>query len=154
MSEHSVELVWERGDQPFVDMKYSRRHRIRLDGGPEIIGSSSPGEVPLPMSDPQGIDPEEAFVAALSSCHMLWFLALAGKQGYRVDRYEDRPSGVLGRNPEGRKAVTLVTLRPKVDFSGAQIPDEAAFSALHHDAHSLCYIANSVHSEVRVEPRR
>ncbi|MGC4029118.1 MAG: OsmC family protein [Steroidobacteraceae bacterium] len=154
MSDYSMELVWERGEQPFVDMRYSRRHRIRLDGGLEITGSSSPGEVPEPMSDPAAIDPEEAFISALSSCHMLWFLALAGKQGYRVDRYIDRPSGLLARGADGRKSVTVVTLRPQVKFSGERVPDEVAFKALHHDAHSLCYIANSVKSEVRVEPQR
>ncbi len=154
MSEHAVELVWERGEQAFVDMRYSRRHRIRLDGGLEITGSSSPDEVPAPMSDPAAMDPEEAFVVALSSCHMLWFLALAGKQGYRVDRYVDRPLGTLARADDGRKAMTVVTLRPKVDFSGERIPDQVAFDALHHDAHNLCYIANSVKTEVRVEPQR
>lgn len=154
MSDHLLELVWERGGQPFVDMRYSRRHRIHLDGGLDIPGSSSTTEVPAPMSDPMAIDPEEAFVSALSSCHMLWFLALAGKQGYRVDRYVDVPMGKLARNAEGRKAIVEVVLRPKVEFSGDHIPDEVAFEALHHDAHKLCYIANSVKTDVRVEPRR
>lgn len=154
MSDHLLELVWERGEQAFVDMKYRRRHRILFDGGLEVAGSSSPAEVPAPMSDAMAMDPEEAFISALASCHMLWFLALAGKQGYRVDRYVDQPSGKLARNAEGRKAMVEVVLRPKVEFSGDLIPDEVAFEALHHDAHKLCYIANSVKTDVRVVPRR
>lgn len=152
MSIHSAGLVWERGDQPFLDMRYSRRHLLRFDGGAEVAASSSPDSVPLPFSDAAAVDPEEAFVAALSSCHMLWFLALACKRGFRVDRYVDDAVGELARNAGGRMAMAVVTLRPKVDFSGEKQPDAAQLSDLHHAAHEACYIANSVKTEVRVEP--
>jgi len=132
MSTYSAQLVWERGDQEFLNNKYSRRHLLRFDGGAEVPGSSSPAVVPVPGSDPAGVDPEEAFVASLSSCHMLWFLFVAARQGFVIDRYEDNPTGLLERNAERRFAMSVVTLR--------------------HKAHEECYIANSVKTEVRVEP--
>jgi organic hydroperoxide reductase OsmC/OhrA len=152
MSTYTAELLWERGAEDFAANRYSRRHQIRFDGGAQIVGSSSPHVVPVPLSDPAGIDPEEAFVASLSSCHMLWFLAIAAKRGFVVDRYEDAASGVLERNAERRFAMTVVTLRPRVCFSGDQQPSGEQLTALHHKAHEECYIANSVKTEVRVEP--
>jgi organic hydroperoxide reductase OsmC/OhrA len=152
MSTYTTELLWERGEQDFAGNRYSRRHRIRFDGGFEMPGSSSPHVVPLPLSDAAAVDPEEAFVAALSSCHMLWFLSIAAKRGFCVDRYEDSASGELARNAERRFAMTLVTLRPRVAFSGAKLPTRAELDELHHKAHAECYIANSVKTEVRVEP--
>jgi organic hydroperoxide reductase OsmC/OhrA len=153
MSTYSAELLWERGDQDFLNNRYSRRHLIRFDGGAEIAGSSSPHVVPPPASDVSAVDPEEAFVASLSSCHMLWFLSLAAKGGFIVDRYADSPLGVLERNAERRFAMTLVTLRPQVQFSGDKHPTTDELTRLHHQAHEACYIANSVKTEVRVEPR-
>lgn len=152
MSTYTAELLWERGGQDFAGNRYSRRHRIRFDGGAEVVGSSSPAVVPVPLSDPTGVDPEEAFVASLSGCHMLWFLAIAAKRGFIVDRYEDAASGVLERNAERRFAMTRVTLRPKVLFSGARLPTGEELAELHHRAHEECYIANSVKTEVVVEP--
>jgi organic hydroperoxide reductase OsmC/OhrA len=152
MSTYTAELVWERGAQDFSSNKYSRRHLLRFDGGTEVPGSSSPSVVPLPMSDPAGVDPEEAFVASLSACHMLWFLAIAAKRGFTVDRYEDSAVGVLERNAERRFAMTTVTLRPRIAFSGAKLPTPEELEQLHHKAHEECYIANSVKTEVRVEP--
>lgn len=152
MSKHTAQLIWERGDEPFLDMRYSRRHELRFDGGAVVAASSAPTSVPVPFSDATAVDPEEAFVAALSSCHMLWFLALACKQGYRVDRYQDDAEGELGVDQQRRKAITLVRLRPRVEFSGERRPDASQLEALHHAAHEACYIANSVKSEVRVEP--
>lgn len=153
MSEHHAEVLWERADEDdFVANRYSRRHRLRFDGGAEVAGSSSPHSVPLPWSDPAAVDPEEAFVASLSSCHMLWFLALAAKAGYGVDRYRDAASGVLARDAAGRMSMTVVTLRPEVVFSGAAQPDAAATLRLHEAAHDACFIANSVRTEVRCEP--
>lgn len=152
MSTHVARLLWERGEQAFVDARYSRRHELRFDGGAVIAASSAPTSVPLPFSDASAVDPEEAFVAALSSCHMLWFLALACKRGFCIDRYEDDAEGELGTNPEGRRAMTRVTLRPRVVFSGARMPDASGLAALHHEAHEACYIANSVRTEVVVEP--
>jgi organic hydroperoxide reductase OsmC/OhrA len=152
MSIYTAELLWERGGQDFLGNKYSRRHLIRFDGGAELAGSSSPHVVPVPASDPAAVDPEEAFVASLSSCHMLWFLAIAAKRGFVVDRYQDSASGLLERNAERRFAMTVVTLRPAVTFSGAKLPTPEELEQLHHKAHEECYIANSVKTEVRVEP--
>lgn len=152
MSSYTVEIVWERGEQAFLDNRYSRRHRIRFDGGAEMLGSSSPSVVPVPGSDPAGVDPEEAFVAALSGCHMLWFLAIAAKRGFVVDRYVDSPVGVMERNAERRFAMTRVTLRPRVAFSGQQLPSPEDLGALHHKAHEECYIANSVKTLIVIEP--
>ncbi len=105
------------------------------------------------MSDPRAVDPEEAFVASLSSCHMLWFLSLAAKRGFVVDSYADDAVGMMAQNAGGKLAMTEVTLRPLVIFSGARQPDRAALDALHHAAHEQCFIANSVHTVVKVEPR-
>jgi organic hydroperoxide reductase OsmC/OhrA len=152
MSSYTADLIWERGEQDFAGNRYSRRHLWRFDGGAEVVGSSSPSVVPPPGSDPGGVDPEEAFVASLASCHMLWFLAIAAKRGFTIDRYEDAASGVLERNAERRFAMTRVTLRPKVTFAGNKLPTPEELDALHHKAHEECYIANSVKTEVVVEP--
>lgn len=152
MSEYTAEVVWQRDDQPFLDHRYSRRHRIRFDGGAEVPGSSSPHVVPLPYSDPAAVDPEEAFVASLASCHMLWFLGLAAKRGFRIDRYADAAVGVMATNEAGKLAMTRVTLRPSVQFSGDALPTREDIHALHHAAHDACFIASSVKSEVRCEP--
>ncbi|MDD5037404.1 MAG: OsmC family protein [Methylococcaceae bacterium] len=152
MAQHKVEILWERGEQDFLDGHYSRRHRLRFDGGIEVPGSASPHIVPVPLSDPAAVDPEEAFVASLSSCHMLWFLAIAAERGYRIDRYCDEAVGVLKKNAEGRLAMTQVTLRPRVDFSGDLRPDREEIERMHHEAHEECFIANSVRTEVFCEP--
>ncbi|MBU6258173.1 MAG: OsmC family protein [Burkholderiales bacterium] len=150
---HHAWIDWQRdAAEPFVDQRYSRVHRLRFDGGVEWTGSASPHVVPLPYSSAAAVDPEEMFVASLSSCHMLWFLALAAAQGCRVERYEDAALGTMARNAEGRMAMDLVVLRPRVVFGGAHRPDEAAVRALHHRAHEECFIANSVRTEVRCEP--
>lgn len=152
MSEHLATVEWSRGDQAFGDNRYSRAHDWRFDGGAVVPASSAPSSVPVPMSDPAGVDPEEALVAALSSCHMLFFLAYAGKAGFTVDRYRDEAVGLLGKDERGKVSMTTITLRPAVTFSGETRPDAAALDALHHRAHEACYIANSVRSEVRIEP--
>jgi organic hydroperoxide reductase OsmC/OhrA len=152
MSTHQATILWQReAGAAFIDNRYSRAHAWRFDGGAEVRASSSPAVVPLPLSDPAGVDPEEAFVASLSSCHLLWFLSLAAADGWCVDAYEDAASGLLGRDTAGRLAMTLVTLRPRVRFAGAQ-PSPAQVEALHHRAHEACFIASSVRSEVRCEP--
>ena len=152
MAQYTAEVSWQRGSQDFLDNRYSRQHVIQFDGGVEVPGSSSPHVVPVPLSDPAAVDPEELFVASLASCHMLWFLSLAAKQGFRVDRYRDSPVGAMGRNAEGRTAFTLVTLRPEVRFSGQPTPTTDQVLHLHHQAHELCFIASSVTTEVRCEP--
>jgi organic hydroperoxide reductase OsmC/OhrA len=151
MAEYTTELIWARGDQAFKDNKYSRRHLLRFDGGVEVPGSSSPHVVPLPYSDAAAIDPEEAFVSSLSSCHMLWFLSIALKHKYVVDRYYDKASGLMQKNPAGKMAITRVTLRPQVAFSGAK-PSSEELAQMHHEAHEECFIANSVRTEVVCEP--
>ncbi len=152
MAEYTAHVEWTRGDASFTDQRYSRRHLVHFDGGVTMPASASPHVVPVPMSDPSAVDPEEAFVASLSSCHMLWFLAIAAKRRFVVDRYEDRALGVMGKNAEGRQAMTVVTLRPAVTFSGERVPTRAELDALHELAHHECYIANSVRTEVRCEP--
>ncbi len=152
MSEYSAQVIWERHDQPFLDNRYSRKHMIRFDGGVELPASSSVHSVPPPLSDPAAVDPEELFVAAISNCHMLWFLSIAAQRGFRADRYLDNASGVLEKDSSGKMVMTTVTLRPEVAFSGAQLPGRSEVEQMHHQAHEACYIANSVRSEVRCEP--
>ena len=154
MSTYSAKISWLRNGQAFTDNRYSRGHAWSFDGGIEVPASSSPLVVPLPMSVTAAVDPEEAFVAALSSCHMLWFLSIAAKRGHVVESYVDDATGVMAKNDAGQLAMTLVTLRPQVVFSGAKLPDDAALDALHHAAHEQCFIAHSVRSEVRIEARR
>lgn len=152
MAQYTADIVWQREGQDFLDNRYSRKHLLRFDGGVEVAGSSSPHVVPLPMSDAAAIDPEEAFVASLASCHMLWFLSIAAKQRFCVDRYQDSAVGVMAKNELGKLAMTVVTLRPAVSFSGEHQPTRAQIDAMHHEAHEACYIANSVKTEVRCEP--
>jgi organic hydroperoxide reductase OsmC/OhrA len=151
--EYHALIHWTRGDAKFTDSRYSRAHSWRFDGGIEVPASSSPQVVRPPYSVAEAVDPEEAFVAALSSCHMLWFLDLAARAGWRVDDYLDDAAGVMGKNAAGRTAMLSVTLRPAVRFGGERLPDEATITALHHRAHEECFIASSVRTEVRVEPR-
>ena len=152
MTHYTAETLWLRNDGDFLGNRYSRRHLLRFDGGLEVPGSSSPHVVPLPMSDASALDPEEAFVSSLSSCHMLWFLSIAGKRKFCVDRYFDTASGVMEKNADGKMAMTVVTLRPDVVFSGERQPGRVELAQLHHDAHEACFIANSVKTEVRCEP--
>ena len=152
MSTYSALITWQRGQQAFSDHCYSRRHAWQFDGGVVVPASSSPLVVPLPMSDASAVDPEEAFVASLSSCHLLWFLDIAARAGWVVDAYRDEASGLLARNGAGQLAMTQVTLRPQVRFAGERQPDEAEVRRLHHAAHHACFIANSVKSDVRCEP--
>lgn len=152
MPAYTAEILWSRGDAAFVDRRYSRRHLLRFDGGIEVAGSSSPHVVPLPYSAADAVDPEEAFVASLASCHMLWFLSLAAERGFVVDRYRDRAEGTMAKNAAGKLMMARVTLRPDVRFAGARRPDAAEVAALHRLAHEECFIANSVKTEVYCEP--
>lgn len=151
MAHYTAQISWQRGAQDFLGNRYSRRHAMRFDGGAEVPGSSSPHVVPLPMSDPAGVDPEEMFVASLSTCHMLWFLSIAARQGFIVDSYDDAATGVMARQA-GKMAMTVVTLHPQVRFSGEKLPTRQQLDELHHEAHMECFIANSVKTEVRCEP--
>lgn len=152
MTEHEAAICWKRGSQRFTDKRYSRAHVWRFDGGATVAASSSPHVVPLPLSNAGAVDPEEAFVASLSSCHMLCFLFEAAQYGFCVDAYTDNAVGVLEKDQSGRLAITRITLRPAVLFSGAPVPTEAEVHALHHEAHAQCFLANSVKTEVRCEP--
>lgn len=152
MSEYTATIAWERGEHAFTDKRYSRAHTWTFDGGVQVPASSSPHTVPLPHSSASAVDPEEAFVASLSSCHMLWFLAIAAQEGFCVDSYADEAVGLMDKDASGRVAITRVTLRPQTRFSGERLPSEAELRDMHHKAHEECFIANSVKSEVRCEP--
>ncbi len=153
MSTYPAVIRWNRDGQIFTDRRYSRAHIWKFDGGTEVPASSSPHVVPLPMSAAAAVDPEEAFVASLSSCHMLWFLDRAARQGHVVDRYTDDAEGVMAKNAAGNLAMVRVTLRPLVIFGGPNPPDRAVLDTLHETAHEMCFIANSVRSEVVIEPQ-
>jgi organic hydroperoxide reductase OsmC/OhrA len=152
MAHHTAEISWLRGTQDFVGNRYRRKHLLRFDGGIEIAGSSSSHVVPLPMSDACAVDPEEMFVASIASCHMLWFLSIAAKYNFCVDRYDDKPVGIMQRNKDGKMAMTKVTLKPSVQFSGTEIPSYDQLNKMHHEAHAECFIANSVTTDVCCEP--
>lgn len=152
MAQYTADVLWLRGEQDFSNNRYSRRHLLRFDGGIEVPGSSSPFVVPVPMSDASAVDPEEAFISSVSSCHMLWFLFIAGKNKYCVDRYFDSATGVMEKNAKGKMAVSLITLRPDVQFSGDSLPTPEEITRMHHEAHEECFIANSIKTEVHCEP--
>ncbi|MEM8962719.1 MAG: OsmC family protein [Acidobacteriota bacterium] len=154
MGDYTATVAWQRDGQTFTDNAYSRGHQWRFDGGTVIEASSSPHIVPLPHSVAANVDPEEAFVASLSSCHMLFFLAIAAKRRFVIDSYEDEAIGIMARDVDGNQAMTLVTLRPKAIFSGDRQPTDEQIEMMHHQAHRQCFIANSVKTEVRTEPRR
>jgi len=150
--EYKATVSWKRPDgEAFTDLKFSRGHQWSFDGGVTVPGSSSPLSVKVPYSRADAVDPEEALVAALSSCHMLTFLYFAAKGGYVVDSYEDDAVGVMTKNERGKLFVSKTTLRPRIAFSGAKQPSAAELDQLHHHAHEECYIANSVLTEVVIE---
>ena len=151
MSTYIATIRWSRsGDGDFAKGQYSRAHEWAFDGGAVVPASPSPHIVPAPWSDTAGVDPEEAFVASLSSCHMLFFVDFARRDGLVIDSYVDEAGGVLEKGADGRMAMTRVTLRPRIEWGG-EGPDEAALAELHHKAHEACFIANSVTTEVVVE---
>lgn len=147
MSEHKVSLTWKRGDAPFDYQKYPRDHTWKFDGGHEMTASAAPAY----LGNPKNVDPEEAFVASLSSCHMLTFLAIACKQKFVMDEYVDEAVGHMEKNAEGKMAITKVTLKPKITFSGDKKPTAEELDKMHHAAHENCFIANSVKTEITVE---
>lgn len=150
---YTVKVKWETGpNDVFAENKYSRGHKWIFDGGVEVPGSSSPHVVPLPYSVEAAVDPEEAFVASLSSCHMLWFLSIAAERKLTVESYEDNAEGVLGKDSDGKLAMTRVTLKPAVLFGGDNPPLPDEIKAIHHKAHEKCFIANSVKTVVTTEP--
>jgi organic hydroperoxide reductase OsmC/OhrA len=151
VSEYEAVVRWAAADNvAFLSRRYSRAHSWTFDGGAEVAASASPQVVPQPLSDPAGVDPEEALVAALASCHMLFFLDLASRNGLDVRSYVDRATGRMGKRPDGREAMVEAVLRPEVELAAPMGSDRVA--GLHERAHALCYIANSVNFPVRVEP--
>src|SRR6185295_10652362 len=152
MAEYKATILWNRGGARFTDNLYSRGHVWQFDGGVEVPASSSPHVVKTPLSVAAAVDPEEAFVAALSSCHMLWFLSIAAKRGFLVESYRDEALGVMGKNAAGKLAMTHVTLRPAVLFGGQNHPRPDEVDAMHNESHEQCFIASSVKTDVRCEP--
>jgi len=153
MSTHAATVLWTRHpDEGFVDNKYSRAHRWSFDGGAVVEASSAPTVVPPPLSRPEAVDPEEAFVASLSSCHMLFFLYHAARFGAVVDRYEDAAVGETAKTDRGKLWIARVVLRPQITWGPGPVPGPADLEALHQRAHDDCYIANSVKTEVVVTP--
>jgi organic hydroperoxide reductase OsmC/OhrA len=149
--EYRATIRWTRGEgEGFSDNRYSRGHMWSFDGGIEVQGSASPSVVPLPLSREDAVDPEEAFVAAVSSCHMLTFLSIAAKKRFTVDRYEDKALGVMTKNGNGKLFVSKVTLDPMIEFSGDKLPTPEQIADMHHLAHKECFIANSVLTEIVV----
>jgi organic hydroperoxide reductase OsmC/OhrA len=151
MSIYIATIHWSRsGDGNFAKGQYSRAHEWVFDGGVTVPASASPHVVPAPWSDPVGVDPEEAFIASLASCHMLFFVDFARRDGLVIDSYTDQAEGVLEKRSDGKMAMTRVTLRPRIEWRGAS-PDATAIGDLHHRAHEACFIANSVNTEVTIE---
>ena len=151
MATYEATVKWYRGpDEAFTQQRYSRRHHWLFDGGVEVPASSSPHSVRVPFSDPAAVDPEEALVAALSSCHMLFFLSFAARRGFSVVSYTDSAIGEMAREPDGKEWLKHVTLRPHAVFDGGKRPTEADVGELHHVSHEACYIANSVKSEILI----
>src|SRR5437588_4659633 len=149
MSEHKITLTWKRGDKPFEYQKYSRDHIWKFDGGDVMQASAAPAY----LGNPKYVDPEEAFVASLSSCHMLTFLAVTCKKKFVLDEYVDEAVGHMEKNAEGKLAITRVVLRQKTKFSGDKQTTRQELDEMNHTAHDQCFIANSVKTEVTVEPQ-
>jgi organic hydroperoxide reductase OsmC/OhrA len=152
MSTYTAAIRWMRDPSTdFLKGQYSRAHEWAFDGGHVMKASASPHIVPAPWSDPAGVDPEEAFIASLSSCHMLFFIDFARRAGFVVDSYVDESEGILDKRADGKMAMTRVTLRPRAEFSGANPPTDEELAELHHRAHEACFIANSVTTEVTID---
>ncbi len=149
MSDYFAKVIWQRAsEENYVDNQYSRGHQWEFDGGLTVPASASPHIVPLPYSVAENIDPEEAFVASISSCHMLFFLSIAAKRRYVVDSYNDHAKGIMEPNSEGKILMSKVILNPKVEFSGDRQPTDAQLEKMHHQSHEQCFIANSVKTEI------
>lgn len=151
IQDYTATVAWERDGAVFTDNRYSRAHYWEFDGGVRVPASASPHSVPLPLSVAAAVDPEEAFIAAAASCHMLWFLSIAAERGHLVEAYRDEAWARVGRSAAGGATITDVYLRPRVRFAPGSDPGAAGLAELHHAAHSRCLIANSIRSEVHIE---
>jgi organic hydroperoxide reductase OsmC/OhrA len=150
MSEYKAIIRWKNSGPDFLKGRFSRDHTWTFDGGVVVPASASPSVVPPPLSNPANVDPEEAFVAAVSSCHMLTFVYLAGKAQFQVESYDDEAVGVMTKNEKGVPWVSAITLHPKIIYGGAKHPTPAEAEALHHKAHEYCYVAASIKTQVTV----
>ena len=150
MSIYTANVIWKRGKQVFTDNKYSRAHTWVFDGGCEVPASPSPHIVPLPYSVEENVDPEEAFIASLSSCHMLFFLSIAAKKKLLIDSYDDNAKGILEENSQGQLVMIKIILDPKIIFS-KNAPSKEEIQKIHHLAHQQCFLANSVKTEITVK---
>jgi organic hydroperoxide reductase OsmC/OhrA len=150
MSEHRATIAWKRTGQDFSKGQYSREHTWTFDGGVSVAASPSPSIIPRPWSNPAGVDPEEAFVASIASCHMLTFLFAAQRKGFQIESYEDEAVGVLTKNERGVPWVSAVTLRPRIVYGADRQPTAEDVARMHHTAHENCFIANSVKTEITV----
>jgi organic hydroperoxide reductase OsmC/OhrA len=153
MSLYRARVSWVNAGPDFLANQYSRVHQWQFEGGQTIDATAAPAIVPAPWSEAANVDPEQAFVASLSSCHMLFFLHFAARQGYRIESYEDEAEGLMEKNAGGRMAITRVVLRPRVTFTGHKKLDTGAAEALHEAAHKHCFIANSVTTVISIESR-
>lgn len=153
MSSHTATIRWQRTSDEFLKGRYSREHTWTFDGGVTVPASPSPYNVPKPWSNEANVDPEEAYVASISSCHMLTFLYYAYREGFQVDSYDDEAVGTMTKNDKGMPWVSSVKLQPRIAYSGAKLPTAADEEHLHHLAHENCFIANSVKTEISVVPR-
>ncbi len=150
---HHAKIVWnKKSNESFTNGKYSRAHKWYFDEGTEIIASSSPKVVPIPMSDKSAVDPEEALIASLSSCHMLFFLSIASLKKYNVELYEDNVEGIMGKNENGKIAMLEISLKPKTVFIGTNIPSSNQILKMHQLAHNQCYISNTINSKINIHP--
>jgi organic hydroperoxide reductase OsmC/OhrA len=150
MSQHKATICWSAATPEYMSGKYSREHTWSFDGGLTVPASSSPAVVRVPLSNPANVDPEEAYVASLSSCHMLTFLHVARVAGFHVDRYDDEAVGEMAKNERGVPWIATVTLNPKITYAGDKRPSAAEEAELHHKAHEGCFISQSVKTEVKV----
>jgi organic hydroperoxide reductase OsmC/OhrA len=151
MSEHKATIEWKNGGPDLLKGRYSRVHRWSFDGGATVEASASPSVVPAPYSSAAAVDPEEAFVASISSCHMLTYVWLASRKGFQVDSYHDHAVGVMTKNEGGVPWVSKITLRPAIVYGGDKRPTPEDEEHLHHAAHEQCFISQSVKTEVVVE---
>ena len=150
MSEHRAHIRWQHDGGSFRKRQYSRVHSWTFDGGITVPASAAPSGVPVPFSNPANVDPEEAFVAAISSCHMLVFLFVAANAGFEVRSYEDEAVGRMTKNERGALWVSAVELSPRITYADDAAPTAEQEADLHHRAHDGCYIANSVRTEITV----
>jgi organic hydroperoxide reductase OsmC/OhrA len=151
MHQHKAIIDWKNGGPDFLKGRYSREHTWTFDGGLTVPASPSPAVVPAPWSNASNVDPEEAFVASIASCHMLTFLWIAAKDGFQAESYRDEAVGVLAKNERGAMWISAVTLHPQIVWTGSKLPTAADLDRLHHRAHEDCFIANSVKTAITVD---